>query len=62
MGSTRIPLLFGTMTIGSSGKNGVRNSDQAECQEIIDNFLRFKHTELDTARLYGEGMQSHGTK
>ncbi|EGN93228.1 hypothetical protein SERLA73DRAFT_189721 [Serpula lacrymans var. lacrymans S7.3] len=53
--STRIPLLFGTMTMGYAGKDGVRNSDEKTCQEIIDVFFKHGHTELDTARMYGEG-------
>ncbi|KIJ69419.1 hypothetical protein HYDPIDRAFT_106025 [Hydnomerulius pinastri MD-312] len=43
------------MTMGSPGKNGVRTTDQKACQEIIDIFLQHGHTELDTARGYGEG-------
>lgn len=43
------------MTIGEKGRNGVRNHDIKECQEIIDTFVRHGHTELDTARTYGEG-------
>ncbi|KAI0670451.1 Aldo/keto reductase [Trametes maxima] len=55
MSPTRIPLLFGTMTIGEAGKNGVRNSDPKECQEILDTFFKHGHKELDTARVYAEG-------
>ncbi|KAL7283337.1 hypothetical protein ACG7TL_002766 [Trametes sanguinea] len=55
MPSTRIPLLFGTMTMGEAGKNGVRTSDPKECQEILDTFFKHGHTELDTARVYAEG-------
>ncbi|OBZ75234.1 Aflatoxin B1 aldehyde reductase member 2 [Grifola frondosa] len=53
--STRIPLLFGTMTMGEAGKNGVRTSDLKECQEIIDVFFKYGHKELDTARIYADG-------
>ncbi|KAH7930820.1 Aldo/keto reductase [Leucogyrophana mollusca] len=53
--ATRVPLIFGTMTMGSPGKNGVRTSDQSSCQEILDVFFNYGHTELDTARGYGEG-------
>ncbi|KAK7054935.1 hypothetical protein VNI00_003398 [Paramarasmius palmivorus] len=52
---TRIPLLFGTMTLGFPGKNGVRISDREECQKVIDVFLNHGHKELDTARVYGDG-------
>ncbi|KAG2051718.1 Aldo/keto reductase [Suillus hirtellus] len=53
--STRIPLLFGTMTMGFAGTNGVRTSSEKDCQEIIDIFFSHGHTELDTARVYAEG-------
>lgn len=43
------------MTMGVQGKNGVRNHDLNECQEIIDVFHRYGHKELDTARMYAEG-------
>ena len=43
------------MTMGEQGKNGVRTSDRAECQEIVDVFFRHGHRELDTARMYAEG-------
>lgn len=52
---TRVPLLFGTMTFGFQGKNGVRTSSLTECQEILDVFFRHGHSELDTARMYAEG-------
>ncbi|KIJ61762.1 hypothetical protein HYDPIDRAFT_42465 [Hydnomerulius pinastri MD-312] len=52
---TRIPLLFGTMTMGVAGQNGVRNPGVEECQGIVDVFLGHGHTELDTARNYGGG-------
>ncbi|KAI0709123.1 Aldo/keto reductase [Earliella scabrosa] len=55
MPSTRIPLLFGTMTMGEPNKNGVRTSDLKECQEILDAFFSHGHKELDTARMYAEG-------
>jgi len=53
--SARVPLIFGTMTIGAEGKNGARNSAIDEAQTIIDTFLDAKYTELDTARMYAEG-------
>ncbi|PCH38217.1 Aldo/keto reductase [Wolfiporia cocos MD-104 SS10] len=52
---TRVPLIFGTMTLGEAGKNGVRTSDLGECQEILDVFFKPGHRELDTARMYAEG-------
>lgn len=43
------------MTIGEPGKNGVRNDDKKECQEILDVFFNHGHREIDTARVYAEG-------
>lgn len=43
------------MTFGSEGKNGVRTSSLADCQEILDVFFDHGHSELDTARMYAEG-------
>ncbi|KAJ8594686.1 Aldo/keto reductase [Rhizopogon salebrosus TDB-379] len=51
----RIPLLFGTMTIGSEGTNGARTSAEKDAQEVLDTFFSHGHTELDTARIYAEG-------
>jgi len=47
--------LFGTMTIGEQGKNGVRTYIQEQNQQILDVFFSHGHTELDTARMYAEG-------
>ncbi|KAN0093350.1 NADP-dependent oxidoreductase domain containing protein [Tylopilus felleus] len=44
------------MTLGFKGKNSVRTSSLAECQEILDVFFDHRHSELDTARMYVEGM------
>ncbi|KAL5533281.1 hypothetical protein ACEPAF_5057 [Sanghuangporus sanghuang] len=55
MTPTRVPLIFGTRTMGEQGKSGVRNHTIRECQEIIDVFYKHGHKELDTARVYGEG-------
>ncbi|KAH9893900.1 Aldo/keto reductase [Epithele typhae] len=52
---TKVPLLFGTMTLGEPGKNGVRIHDLQQCQEILDVFFEHGHKELDTARMYAEG-------
>jgi aflatoxin B1 aldehyde reductase len=43
------------MTMGEPGKNGVRNHEEKDCQEILDVFFNHGHTELDTARMYAEG-------
>ncbi|KAJ7097971.1 Aldo/keto reductase [Mycena belliarum] len=53
--STRVPLLFGTMTMGEEGVPSVRNSDPQECTDIFAVFAGHGHTEIDTARLYGGG-------
>ncbi|KAJ7632572.1 Aldo/keto reductase [Roridomyces roridus] len=52
---SRVPLLFGTMTMGDKGLGAVRNWDVAECQNIIDVFKKYGNTEIDTARMYGDG-------
>jgi len=54
MTSTRVPLIFGTMTFGVEGKMGVRTSDLAECQKVLNVYFAHGGRELDTARLYGE--------
>ncbi|TFK54931.1 Aldo/keto reductase [Heliocybe sulcata] len=51
----RVPLLFGTMTMGAPGKNGVRTADLKECQDILDTYFKYGHRELDTARMYADG-------
>lgn len=43
------------MTMGSPGVDYVRNSDLKDCQEILDSFFEYGHSELDTARVYGTG-------
>ncbi|KIK59872.1 hypothetical protein GYMLUDRAFT_44348 [Collybiopsis luxurians FD-317 M1] len=53
--ATRVPLIFGTMTMGYPGKNGVRTSDLNEAQEIINTFIQSGNNELDTARMYAGG-------
>lgn len=55
MAKTRIPLIFGTMTLGEQGRNGVRISDSGAMQQLIDVFFSHGHKELDTARMYAEG-------
>lgn len=51
----RVPLIYGTMTIGQQGKSGVRTWDKADAQEILDVFAKHGGSELDTARVYAEG-------
>ncbi|KAH9814637.1 NADP-dependent oxidoreductase domain-containing protein [Melampsora americana] len=52
---TRIPLIFGTVTISNEGTFGSRIHDLGTAQKVIDVFRSHGHTELDTARLYGDG-------
>lgn len=49
------PLIFGTMTFGEQGKNGVRTNALDHCQEILDVYNKHGGNELDTARVYAEG-------
>jgi len=53
--STKIPIIFGTMTFGTKGKSGVRTDDPKECQRLLDIYFASGNKELDTARGYGEG-------
>ncbi|KIY69966.1 Aldo/keto reductase [Cylindrobasidium torrendii FP15055 ss-10] len=55
MAPTRIPLIFGTMTMGFPGGDYVRTSTPQDCQNILDVFFDAGHTELDTARVYSGG-------
>ncbi|KAK0483578.1 Aldo/keto reductase [Armillaria novae-zelandiae] len=52
---TRVPLIFGTMTLGLPGSSAVRVTDKKEAQDILDTFFGFGHKELDTARIYCGG-------
>jgi len=55
MPQPRIPLIFGTMTFGEPGKNGVRTGKLEDCQEILNTFFSHNQWELDTARVYANG-------
>ncbi|KAI0064627.1 Aldo/keto reductase [Artomyces pyxidatus] len=52
--SARIPLLFGTGNFGAAGKTAVSVTDAATAQSLIDAYTK-KYTELDSARIYGDG-------
>ncbi|KAI0064486.1 Aldo/keto reductase [Artomyces pyxidatus] len=52
--SARIPLIFGTGSLGAAGKNAVRVSEVATAQSLIDAYTK-KYAEMDSARLYGDG-------
>jgi aflatoxin B1 aldehyde reductase len=53
--SARVPLILGTANIGAPGKSGARIDNPEMAQAIVDVFLDAQYTELDTARIYGEG-------
>ncbi|KAF7304843.1 GTP binding [Mycena kentingensis (nom. inval.)] len=54
--AARIPLIFGTMTIGAPNSQGaVRNTDMDECKDILNLFTSYGYKEIDTARVYGGG-------
>lgn len=52
---TTVPIVFGAMTFGEGGIEGVRVSDINEANAILDTFQAHGHNEVDTARLYGAG-------
>ena len=52
---TNIKIVFGCMTFGLPGAEQSRVHDLAECRTILDIFASHGHTELDTARMYGNG-------
>ncbi|EJU05759.1 Aldo/keto reductase [Dacryopinax primogenitus] len=53
--AARVPLIFGTMTIGQASLGAVRTSDMATAQNLLDVFYGHGYKELDTARNYGNG-------
>ncbi|KAI0790223.1 Aldo/keto reductase [Irpex lacteus] len=52
---TAVKVVMGGMTFGAPGQDGVRVSDPKEIEKILDIFQSHGHTELDTARFYGNG-------
>ncbi|KAK9323508.1 NADP-dependent oxidoreductase domain-containing protein [Lipomyces orientalis] len=50
-----INVVFGSMTIGRPGLEGVRVTTLEETAEILDVFQKHGHSEVDTARLYCQG-------
>ncbi|TFY50664.1 hypothetical protein EVG20_g11395 [Dentipellis fragilis] len=52
---SRVPLLFGTATIGGAGHTAVRVSDTSSAQRLLDSYLNLGYKELDAARIYGDG-------
>ncbi|KAA1473816.1 Aldo/keto reductase [Dentipellis sp. KUC8613] len=51
----RISLILGTATIGTAGHTGVRVSDRVSTQRLLDSFFDAGYTEIDAARVYGDG-------
>ncbi|EJU05758.1 Aldo/keto reductase [Dacryopinax primogenitus] len=53
---SRVPLLFGTASIGAPGQAAVRVSDLDTAQKMLHVFLlKYNYRELDSARVYGGG-------
>ncbi|KAE8353483.1 NADP-dependent oxidoreductase domain-containing protein [Aspergillus coremiiformis] len=52
---TALPAVFGSMTLGKAGVEGVRVSSVEEAGAILDVFQAHGHKEVDSARLYGAG-------
>ncbi|KAH9983927.1 Aldo/keto reductase [Russula vinacea] len=52
--SPRVPLILGTCNMGVAGRTAVSVSTTDAAQELVDVFSE-KYTELDSARIYGDG-------
>lgn len=50
---TAIPVVFGSMTIGSPEVSGAKITTVEDTKAMIDLFQSYGHNEVDTARLYG---------
>ncbi|KAE8394503.1 NADP-dependent oxidoreductase domain-containing protein [Aspergillus alliaceus] len=50
-----LPAVFGSMTFGKAGVEGVRVSTIEDAAAILDVFQAHGHKEVDSARLYGAG-------
>ena len=50
-----LPVVFGAMTIGKPGVEGVRVTELSDAKAMLDTFQSHGHNEIDTARLYGGG-------
>ncbi|KAI1377273.1 Aldo/keto reductase [Hypoxylon crocopeplum] len=50
-----IPVVFGAMTIGKAGIEGIRVTALSDANAMLDVFQKHGHNEVDTARLYGAG-------
>ncbi|KAF7364803.1 putative aldo keto reductase protein [Mycena venus] len=52
---SNVGVVFGAMTIGAPGREGIRVTTHEATVELLDIFLKHGHNEVDTARLYGGG-------
>lgn len=50
-----LPVVFGAMTFGDPGLEGVRVTEVSGANAILDVFQSHGHVEIDTARMYGGG-------
>ncbi|KAK9491677.1 NADP-dependent oxidoreductase domain-containing protein [Lipomyces doorenjongii] len=50
-----VNVVFGAMTIGKPGLEGIRVNTLEDTAAILDVFVQHGHTEVDTARAYGQG-------
>lgn len=50
-----LPVVFGAMTFGKEGIEGVRVTSLSDANSMLDLFQAHGHNEIDTARLYGAG-------
>lgn len=50
-----LPVVLGVMTMGKAGAEGIRVSDLRDVNHMLDVFQSHGHSEIDNARLYGEG-------
>ncbi|KAF2440452.1 Aldo/keto reductase [Karstenula rhodostoma CBS 690.94] len=53
--TTNLDVVFGAMTFGKEGEEGVRTSNLSDCTAILDTFQKHGHSEIDTSRFYGGG-------
>ncbi|KAI0173731.1 NADP-dependent oxidoreductase domain-containing protein [Pestalotiopsis sp. NC0098] len=55
LAKTRLPIVFGAMTIGKPGVEQTRIHSLDQASEVLDLFQEYGHSEIDTARVYGQG-------
>ncbi|KAH9483767.1 Aldo-keto reductase [Psilocybe cubensis] len=52
---TALNIVMGAMTFGAAGTHGARVHDIKDVQAILEAFRAHGHSEIDTARVYGNG-------